>query len=222
MGKSVLIIERADAPLGERSPVRVTHNNHFRTEHISCACNHFKETIVAARFDTLFAGATAVSVRNEVFADEIAARTSTTPALLLANFTPFRLNRVATGVSEHMAEVYKRRFGLEVSEWRVIATVGSAWTCTAQHIADSTRMHKTRVSRAIAHLVKRGLIERTSNADDRREMELRLTKAGREMHAELVPLALERERALLSCLSEEELRAFHDGLDRLEEFLGLA
>lgn len=179
---------------------------------------------MAARFDTLFAGASAVSVRNEIFADEIAARANaiTTPSLFLTNFTPFRLNRLATGVSDHLSEVYKHRFGLEIPEWRVIATVGPAWSCTAQHIADSTRMHKTRVSRAIAHLVKRGLIERTSNADDRREMELRLTKAGRAMHAELVPLALERERALLSCLTEEEFRAFSEGLERLEEFLGLA
>ena len=177
---------------------------------------------MAALFDTLSAGATAVSVRNEVFADEIAARASTTPSLFLANFTPFRLNRLAAAVSEHLAEVYQRRFGLELPEWRVIATVGPAWTCTAQHIADSTRMHKTRVSRAIANLVKRGLIERNSNADDRREMELRLTKAGRAMYTELVPLALEREQALLSRFTEEELRAFNEGIERLEEFLGLA
>jgi DNA-binding MarR family transcriptional regulator len=177
---------------------------------------------VAARFDTLFAGASAVSVRNEIFADEITARVNPTPALLLTNFTPFRLNRLATGVSDHLSNVYKQRFGLEIPEWRVIVTVGPAWSCTAQHVADTTRMHKTRVSRAIAHLVKRGLIERTSNADDRREMELRLTKAGRVMYTELVPLALERERALLACFNEEELRAFNEGLERLEEFLGLA
>ena len=177
---------------------------------------------MAARFDTLFAGATAVSARTEIFADEISARAASAPALLLANFIPFRLTRLATGVSDHLSEVYKQRFGLEIPEWRVIVTVGPAWSCTAQHIADTTRMHKTRVSRAIAHLVKRGLIERASNADDRREMELHLTKAGRAMYTELVPLALERERALLSCLNEEELRAFNEGLERLEEFLGLA
>jgi DNA-binding MarR family transcriptional regulator len=53
-------------------------------------------------------------------------------------------------------------------------------------------------------------------------MELRLTKAGRAMYTELVPLALERERALLASLNEEELRSFNEALDRLEEFLGLA
>jgi DNA-binding MarR family transcriptional regulator len=181
-----------------------------------------KETIVAAQIDTLFAGASAVSVRNEIFADEISARPPSTPNLVLTNFTPFRLNRLATGVSEHLSAIYKERFGLEIPEWRVIATVGPARSCTAQHIADTTRMHKTRVSRAIAHLVKRELVERASNADDRREMELRLTAAGRAMYAELVPLALDRERALLSCLNEEEIRAFTEGLERLEEFLGLA
>jgi DNA-binding MarR family transcriptional regulator len=184
---------------------------------------------VSARFDTLFAGASALSVRKEVLAEEISSRpptpsapTTTAPALLLTNYTPFRLNRLAQGVSDHVAEVYKQKFGLEIPEWRVIATVGPMWSCTAQHIADTTRMHKTRVSRAIANLVKRDLVERTSNADDRREMELRLTKAGRSMYTELVPLALERERALLACLNEDELRSFHEALDRLEEFLGLA
>lgn len=162
-----------------------------------------------------------MSVRTETATDDVAARVKGTPTLLLASFTPFRLNRLAAQVSDHLSEIYKRRFGLEIPEWRVIATVGPTSGCTAQHIAHSTRMHKTRVSRAIAHLVERELIERASNADDRREMALRLTKTGRALYTELVPLALERERALLSCLGEEQLRAFNEGLGRLEEFLGL-
>jgi DNA-binding MarR family transcriptional regulator len=191
---------------------------------------------LAARFDTLFASASPVSARAEILAEDMAARTTTTtttnttpstpdteaPSLHLSNFTPFRLNRLATGVTDYLSEVTQGQFGLEIPEWRVIATIGPLWRCTAQHIADSTRMHKTRVSRAIAHLVKRGLVERASNADDRREMELRLTKAGRAMYCELVPQALERERALLSRMSDEQLRAFNEGLSLLEEFLGLA
>jgi DNA-binding MarR family transcriptional regulator len=150
------------------------------------------------------------------------ARVEAEPALHLSTFVPFRLNRLAVAVSEHLSEVYRKRFELEIPEWRVIATVGPEFGCTAQHIADSTRMHKTRVSRAIAHLEKRRLIERTCCANDRREMQLRLTKAGRLMYVELVPLALERERALLARLSETQLHAFTQGLQLLEEFLGVA
>jgi len=143
------------------------------------------------------------------------------PALYLPGFVPFRLNRLAAEVSNHLSEIYRARFGLEIPEWRVMTTVGSERGCTAQYIAGSTRMHKTRVSRAIANLAKRGLIERASNSGDRREMQLRLTKAGRRLYSELVPLALQRERAVLACMSRQQLRGFVAGLDRLEEFLGL-
>ena len=143
-------------------------------------------------------------------------------ALRLPGFVPFRLNRLAAAVSSHLSAIYRERFGLEISSWRVLVTVAPAGGCTAQQIAASTRMHKTRVSRAIADLVAKGWIERAANAADRREMPLQLTRAGRRIYSELVPLALERERALLACMSREELRSFVVGLDRLETFLGLA
>jgi DNA-binding MarR family transcriptional regulator len=151
---------------------------------------------------------------------------SAEPTLELKNFVPFRLNRLASEVSEHLAAIYRERFGLDIPEWRVMATVGPVADdpttgCTAQYIASSTRMHKTRVSRAIAHLEERGLMTRVTRSDDRREMELRLTKAGRRMYCELVPLALERENVLLECLTRDQLRAFTAALDCLETFLGL-
>jgi DNA-binding MarR family transcriptional regulator len=141
--------------------------------------------------------------------------------LRLPNFVPFRLNRLAAEVSNHLSEIYRERFGLEIPEWRVLVTVAPEGGCTAQQIAAGTRMHKTRVSRAIACLEEKGLIERAANSGDRREMPLQLTKAGRRMYSELVPLALERERALLACMSREELRSFGVALERLEAFLGL-
>jgi len=141
--------------------------------------------------------------------------------LELTGFVPYRLNRLAVGVSKHLSDIYRERFGLDIPEWRVMATVGSQHGCTAQHIAASTRMHKTRVSRAIAHLEERELVERASSAADRREREVRLTKAGRRMYAELVPLVLERERELLACLTKEQLRGFLSSMEALESFLGL-
>ena len=147
-------------------------------------------------------------------------RPATEQTLELSAFVPFRLNRLATGVSQYLAAIYQARFGLDIPQWRVMATVREN-ACTAQHIAASTRMHKTRVSRAIVELEARDLIERASNEQDRRERQVRLTKAGRRLYAELVPLALERESALLACLAPEQLHGFLQGLDVLESFLGL-
>lgn len=160
-------------------------------------------------------------MRNLLGKDTLSARVASELSLELAAFIPYRLNRLAVGVSDHLSGMYRQRFGLDVPEWRVMATVGCEHGCTAQHIAESTRMHKTRVSRAIAHLEARELIERASSATDRREREVRLTRAGRRMYAELVPLVLERERELLSCLTKEQLRGFLTAIEALESFLGV-
>jgi len=141
--------------------------------------------------------------------------------LRLGHFVPFRLNRLAAGVSQHLSAIYRERFALEVPDWRVMATVGELGRCTAQHVADSTRMHKTRVSRAIARLRRRGLIARLPGAHDARERPLQLTRSGRRLYARLVPLALARERALLGSLSAVERRGLEAGLTALERLLRL-
>ena len=141
--------------------------------------------------------------------------------LVLAEFLPFRLNRLSEAVSRNLSEIYRVRCGLDIPDWRVLVTVGQRQGCTARYIAASSRMHKTRVSRAIASLEQRALLERSPNAADTRELPLRLTKAGRKLYAALVPLALERERALFSCLTGAQRNAFIEGLAHLENSLDL-
>jgi DNA-binding MarR family transcriptional regulator len=153
---------------------------------------------------------------------DVRLRPSPRQRLVLARFFPFRLNRLAVAVSQHLAAIYRGAFALEIPEWRVIATVGEARGCTAQFIAHSTRMHKTRVSRAIAQLRRRGLLERAPSAHDKRALPLRLTRRGRTLYAQLVPLALAREHSLLSCLSARQLRALNEALARLEECLAVS
>jgi DNA-binding MarR family transcriptional regulator len=162
-------------------------------------------------------------LRTQLYPGEsaVAARSARRARLELAHFVPFRLNRLAAGVSQHLSAIYRGRFALEIPEWRVMATVGQRPGCTAQHVAASTRMHKTRVSRAIAQLLRRGLLRRAAAPHDRREMRLRLSAAGRRLYAELVPLALARERALLQCLSTAERHGFLAALTRLEQALRL-
>ena len=142
--------------------------------------------------------------------------------LVLADFVPFRLNRLADAVSVHLSDIYRDRFGLEIPEWRVLVTVGRHRACTAQQVAASTRMHKTRVSRAVASLERRDLLARESKAEDGREMSLALTKPGRRMYAALVPLALQRECGLLACLSPAERPGLLGALAKLEAALALS
>jgi DNA-binding MarR family transcriptional regulator len=140
----------------------------------------------------------------------------------LFKFVPFRLNRLAAEVSAALSGEYRARYGLDIPEWRVLATLGFRdEACSAQYIAQCTRTHKSTISRAVTALMDRGLIERVANADDRREFSLRLTGRGRALYEELIPRLLRKERDILSCLSAQERQDFAALLGKIERSLDL-
>jgi DNA-binding MarR family transcriptional regulator len=140
----------------------------------------------------------------------------------LFKFMPFRLNRLAAEVSAELASEYRERYGLDIPEWRVLATLGFRDdACTAQYIADCTRTHKSTISRAVAHLLEQQIIERVENKDDRRELALQLTGKGRTLYEELIPRLLHKEQDILSCLTAAERKEFASALGKIERQLNL-
>ena len=140
----------------------------------------------------------------------------------LFRFVPFRLNRLAAEVSAALSGEYQQRYGLDIPEWRVLATLGFRNdACSAQYIAHCTRTHKSTISRAVTALMQRQLIERVENEDDRREFALRMTRQGTALYQELIPRLLRREQEILSCLSAPERREFAALLGKIENSLDL-
>ena len=140
----------------------------------------------------------------------------------LREFLPYQLAVLADYTSSRFAEVYSERFGLSIPEWRVLATLGfRVEPCSAQYIAHCTRTHKSTISRAVTALMKRQLVERVENADDRREFALRMTRKGKALYEELIPRLLRREQEILSCLSTQERRDFATLLGKIESSLDL-
>jgi DNA-binding MarR family transcriptional regulator len=140
----------------------------------------------------------------------------------LFRFVPFRLNRLAAEVSAALASEYQERHGLDIPEWRVLATLGFRNdACSAQYIADCTRTHKSTISRAVTALMERQLVERVENEDDRREFRLRMTKKGDALYEQLIPRLLRREQEILSCLSAREQKELAALLGKIEQSLDL-
>jgi DNA-binding MarR family transcriptional regulator len=152
--------------------------------------------------------------------DEAASRES--PPLDLFRFVPFRLNRLAAEVSAALSSEYQQRYGLDIPEWRVLATLGFRNdACSAQYIAHCTRTHKSTISRAVTALMKRQLVERVENEDDRREFALRMTRKGKALYQQLIPRLLRKEQEILSCLSARERKEFAEMLGKIEASLDL-
>jgi len=135
---------------------------------------------------------------------------------------PFRLSRLAAEVSAALAEEYSDRYGIDVPEWRVIATLGFRQSpCSAQFISQCTRTHKSTISRAVTTLLRQKVLERVENKEDRREFNLRLSRKGRALYEQLIPQLLSKELTIMSCLSARERKDFARMLGKIESSLDL-
>lgn len=134
----------------------------------------------------------------------------------LEHFLPYRLSVLSNRISQDIARLYADRFGLGVTEWRVLAVLGRYPGLSASELAERTAMDKVAVSRAVASLVADGRLTRDTHDADRRRSVLELSDEGRRVYAEVAPAALAYERRLLANFAAEDRAA----LSRLIDLLG--
>ena len=137
---------------------------------------------------------------------------------MLEHFLPYRLSVLSNTVSGRIAKSYADRFQLTIAEWRVMAVLGRFPGLTAADVTERTAMDKVQVSRAVARLQVARRIEQRAVDGDRRARHLFLTDEGREVYAEIVPLARDYEQRLLASFTTGE----RVQLDRLFEKLAAA
>lgn len=129
------------------------------------------------------------------------------PALRLEEFLPYRLVMLAEQVSQSLARLYGSRYGLTNPEWRVLATLGQFGRMTATEIGRHSRMHKTKVSRAVAELERKGCLRRSSSDMDLRVSHLFLTADGIGLYRAIVPIAVDFADRLAADLSDADRAA---------------
>lgn len=133
----------------------------------------------------------------------------------LAGFLPYQLSVASNAVSALIAERYRKRFGLKIAEWRVMAVLGDSGSLTQRALTAATVMDKVAVNRAVKVLEDRGLVLRVPNPDDGRSHLLALTGEGRGIHGEVMPLARATEADLLADLARDEEAMLRQLLARL-------
>jgi DNA-binding MarR family transcriptional regulator len=137
----------------------------------------------------------------------------------LDDFLPYRLAVTANRISKALGERYRRRFGLSIPEWRVLAHLSQAESVSVREIHERVELDKSKVSRAAARLVADGIIAKRINSTDKRLLELSLTDKGRAIMSELVPLARDYETEILTKLPAKDRANLDRLLRRLDEAL---
>jgi DNA-binding MarR family transcriptional regulator len=134
-------------------------------------------------------------------------------AEFVENYLLYLLGRASAQASAQFHAVVKGR-GLSVLEWRVLGQL-SGGPCTVSTLAERALSQQPTLTKVVDRMAAEGLVARLEDAADRRRVYVRLTDKGRQLAAELVPLAREHEAKVLAGYSPREAAALKRALKTL-------
>jgi DNA-binding MarR family transcriptional regulator len=111
-----------------------------------------------------------------------------------------------------------RDFDVGRDEFNVLSCLSSHGPMAAKTICEVTGRPKNSISRAVTRLSGRKMIRRKTNPLDRRESSLILTESGRKLYERVLPIAIDRQSAMLSGLSSSERALLDQVLNKLMQF----
>lgn len=134
----------------------------------------------------------------------------------LDRYLPFLLTATANKLSKGASRVYRDKFDLGITDWRVLAMLAVEPDITAARICAVIGLDKAATSRSLIIMKERGLVcSPQERHKDKRAVLLRLTEKGYEVHDAVMRLALIREQKLLEVFDEDERERLISLLSRL-------
>ena len=137
----------------------------------------------------------------------------------LEQWIGYRFGLVAARLVNYVAQMYASRHDLTIPAWRSLAVIARYQPLTAKRLATLTSSDAFKVARAIELLVRRGLIRRDVDKEDRRRASLSLTAEGRKVYKDIEKFTVRVERELIAGLDESERTTLRRSLDKLDHQL---
>lgn len=135
----------------------------------------------------------------------------------LHSFLPFLMHHASEKVSLGFRDIYRDRYRMTRSEWRVLATLGQYGALTATEIVTHTGLHKTKVSRAVFAIEQRRWLKRRQDENDRRIQRLELTTQGTSAFTSLCEAGVAYNRKVRNFLGEDDFTRLSDLLTKLND-----
>ena len=133
-------------------------------------------------------------------------------ALDLDHYVPAYLTYLAGKISSSASANYRPKFGVGITDWRIMALLATEPWITAGRICDVIGLDKAAVSRSVREMKKSGIVE---TGDDQYRQLIALTRNGLILHDRMVKLSLARERQLLKGFTAEERKQLINFLSRM-------
>lgn len=137
--------------------------------------------------------------------------------LILEEFLPYRISLLSNTISGAIARTYQDKFGMTMPEWRIMCILAEYPGISADEVCQRTQIEKSVVSRAVARLLNRHLLNRAFDENDKRRSCLHLSDTGLTVYDEVMPIAKSYEKKLIAKLSKKERADLSALLAKLQE-----
>jgi len=141
------------------------------------------------------------------------------PPIPLEQWIGYRFSLISARLGNYIAQMYTSRHDLTMPAWRSLAVIARFQPLTAKELAMLTSSDAFKVARAIELLVRRGLIRRDVDEEDRRRASLSVTAKGHKIYKDIEKFSTRVERELAAALDQTELAVLREVLDKLDRQL---
>lgn len=129
----------------------------------------------------------------------------------------YRLLRLFALAGAPVIRLCEGRYGITRREFRLLTLVVDAGPISPSRLSELAHLDAARASRVVAALMKKQLVRRDVQDDDRRFAVIAATDKGRELHRELFPQIAQINRQMVSVLDARQLAALDEILSVLTE-----
>jgi DNA-binding MarR family transcriptional regulator len=137
----------------------------------------------------------------------------------LSNYLPYLINRLGMALVERFKRDGLHATHLTISTWRVLAAAANHDGVRQVDLARLTSIEVSTVSRLVTRLVQLGLAARSRSAKNNREVTVQLTRKGRVLFAQLVPIAFDLQDLATRGVTKTELATAKRVLSLMHENL---
>ena len=128
-----------------------------------------------------------------------------------------KLNVVNVKISRQIGQAVQARANLRLPEWRIISLLASAGSMSQADIRASIGMDKGQISRTVKIMISNDLLQFDGQVGQARNVRLRLTERGREVHMRVDSMMEEHRAQVLSALTLDEKQSLYQSLLQIEK-----
>lgn len=136
--------------------------------------------------------------------------------LTVDNFITTLMSQTVNALRRVTTLPYARRFGLTVSEWRILALMAHARSIPFAELVVQSTSDKALVSRTLRLLEQRGLVSiEAEGPAPRKRLTCNITPAGEALQAQVIPVARKAQASMIRLMTPEERRVMYFALKRI-------